>query len=133
MITAYLPGDEPTAHPAPAENLPEYEIEDGVQYAFDNRALLRCCAFPGLRRKIGVTASAPFDHVGLKAEYVDVTRETIQVNTRGYGGYYPAGEASERVYSATEDTIADLDMVIAELSEHRARLVKSLSGSEKAN
>jgi hypothetical protein len=76
---------------------------------------------------IGVLASQPFHHHGLNAPYVDISRETVTVNTASYGRCYPVEQADAQLRSATEDTIADLDKVIAELTAHRDRLAAELS------
>lgn len=93
------------------------------RYQYDSRELLK----DRDDRSIGVLVSAPFHHHGLKATYVDVSRETVTVSSATYGNCYPSKDVRDQACSATEQTIADLDAVIAELAGHRDRLRAELS------
>lgn len=98
--------------------------------AYDNRKRLEGCEFPHLNRQVGVSASQPFHHFGLGAEYVDVNRETVVVSTATFGTCYPVETAAHQVRTFTESTISDLDGLIVELTAHRDRLTAELQALE---
>lgn len=77
-------------------------------------------------RKLGVLVSAPYFHHGLKETHVEVSRETVTLTSTTYGRSWPAGEVMRRVRAATEVTVAEVDMAIAELAAHRDRLCAEL-------
>src|SRR5688572_18983492 len=79
-----------------------------------------------LKRCVGVTVGRPFHHHGANATYVDINRETPVVNTNTYGNCYPITDLKTQAASAFEDTIAELDALIAHLAAHRERLAKEL-------
>lgn len=81
----------------------------------------------GLGRQVGVLIGQPFHHVGLNATYVDISRETPRLNTDTWGNCYPAVETEQHAREAFEKTIADLDKVIGELTDHRTRLAAALT------
>lgn len=94
--------------------------------AYDSRERLEGCEFPHLNRQVGVSASQPFHHYGLGAEYVDVHRETAVINTATFGTCYPVETAAQQIRTFTESTISDLDKLIVELTAHRDRLTAEL-------
>lgn len=122
--TVYLPGDEPAELPLVDSQAVVDEAK--TRWAYSSLQSLRCCAYPRLDRQIGVLASRPFHHHGANASYVDISRETLHINTRTYGNCYPEDAAEVEIRRATQDTIDDLDQVIAELVEHRDRLKEAL-------
>lgn len=95
-------------------------------YQYDSRQRLGARNPNATERSLGVLASAPFYHYGLKAPYVDLSRETIAIGSVSSGSYYPAGEVKARTQLMTQAVIADLDKVIAELTAHRDRLAAEL-------
>jgi hypothetical protein len=99
------------------------------RWVLDTRAPLECCRHPSLHRQLGVLASAPFHHHGLNAEYVDVSGETVTVNTVAFGTCYPSGEVDAKVREFTGQIVADLNKVITELTAHRDRLAATLAVS----
>ena len=80
-----------------------------------------------LDRRVGVAVGHPYHHHGLGAVYVDIDRDTVTVNTASSGGRYPVAETARQVRVAFEETIRDLDKVIAHLTAHRDRLVAELT------
>ncbi len=128
--TVYLPGDEPAELPF-VDAAEEPSETDSSRWAYSSLQPLRCCAYPRLNRQIGVLASRPFHHHGLNASYVDISRETLHINTSTYGKCYPEGAADAEIRRATQDTIDELDRVIDELTEHRDRLAVELSASRE--
>jgi hypothetical protein len=94
--------------------------------AHDSRELLESCDLP-TPRHIGVLASNPYYHHGLKAQHVSIDRDTIAVTSRCFGGTYPVEEANDRLRAAIQDTITDLDTAIDELTMHRDRLHAELA------
>lgn len=127
--TVYLPGDEPAELPlidaeAVADETESYWVYSSLQP-------LKCCAYPRLDRQIGVLASRPFRHHGLNASYVDISRETLHINTATFGNYYPAETTEAEIRRATQNTIDDLERVIVELTEHRDRLKARVEGGEQ--
>jgi hypothetical protein len=123
--TVYLPGDEPAE--LPLVDTATVADETQTRWAYSNLQPLRCCAYPRLDRQIGVLASRPFHHHGLNASYVDISRETLHINTCTYGNCYPEETAAAEIRRATQDTIDDLDRVIVELVEHRDRLKETIA------
>jgi hypothetical protein len=97
-----------------------------IAVPFNSRAPLECCAFPGADRQIGVSTRGPFHHHGLGGTYVDVRRETVWINSATWGNCYPEAEAGTQVRQMTLETVAELDAVIAELAQHRTRLLASI-------
>lgn len=99
-------------------------MRDTFQY--DSREVLSTRGPHHVERTIGVLVSTPFWHYGLKAHHVEVSRDTVTVSSVTYGNSYPADDAPKLTRAATEDTIAELDTVIAELISHRQRLAGEL-------
>jgi hypothetical protein len=93
---------------------------------YDSRRRLGARDPHAIERLLGVRAGTPFYHYGLKAPYVDLSRDTIAITSGTFGAYYPAGEVRDRARSMTRSVIADLDKVIAELTTHRDRLAAEL-------
>jgi hypothetical protein len=81
----------------------------------------------GLGRKIGVLVGQPFHHHGLNATYVDISRETPRLNTDTYGNCYPIEETAEQARVAFEETIGELDALIAHLVAHRERMAADVA------
>lgn len=99
------------------------------RFIFDSRQHLATCSFPDLSRQIGVFVSEPFKHHGFTppAEHVDLSYETISINTRTFGNSYPVAEWKPKAHEMTRTTIHHLDQVITELTAHRNRLQASLT------
>ncbi|WP_280454822.1 hypothetical protein [Nocardia brasiliensis] len=95
--------------------------------SYDSRKRLEACEFPHLNRQVGVFTGSPFHHRGLGAEYVDVSREIVVVNTATFGTCHPVAEVAAAVRADTASTIANLDGLIVELTAHRDRLVAELT------
>jgi hypothetical protein len=81
-----------------------------------------------LGRQIGVLVGQPFRHVGLNATYVDISRETPRLNTDTWGSCYPVAETERHAREAFDQTIAELDALIAHLTAHRDRLSTDRAG-----
>lgn len=94
----------------------------------DTRKPLQCSVhFPDQHpQELGVLVSAPFFHHGLKGEYVDISRETVRVNTQSFGDTVPAEQAERRAITATGAVVDELTAVIRELTEHRDRLIREM-------
>lgn len=92
-------------------------------YQYDSRKQLVTCEFPSLQRQIGVVASNPFDHAGLGGKYVDLFYERVSVNTATFGNPYPEAEWKAQALDMTKTIIKNLDDVIAELTQHRERMI----------
>lgn len=89
---------------------------------YTNTQPLNCCSFPKLGRAIGVSVHRWNGRYEMSVETVDLT-----VNTSSSGrGIGDPQKVQALVIEATGQVIAHLDVVIAEMSEHRARLAEEL-------
>lgn len=98
-----------------------------MRYIYDSCATLQCHPFPHLNKVIGVRAGHVFAHHELGgALHVDVWRDTVTVNTQQAVLCTPAESVNDAIAQMTQETIANLDTVITELTEHRDRLHREL-------
>jgi len=83
-------------------------------------------------RSIGVTIGEPFVNRATGETMVDCSYDYPEIITAGAGGAKPVAEWEAVAQRMTEQTIAKIDQVMAELTMHRERLVASLEAAGRA-
>ena len=98
------------------------------EYAYSSKKVIEHHTVnPALKRALGVSVIGPFHHAGMNCEAVEVTFETLILNTKTFATWKPVDEAAGEVEKMTQQIIEHIDEIVVELTTHRHRLQYELA------